>query len=325
MRRGAALAIAGVAGIVAGCSDAHSTMNPNTGEAARIAGLGWAMFAASGAVFALVLGLLIPALLRRDRRAEPSELARGDRRWVILAGIVLPSVVVLSLSAATVWALGEDSGPPELHISVLAHQYWWEVRYDGTTAVTANEIHIPVGRTVQLQLDSADVIHSLWVPELGPKRDLIPGRTNLLTWRAREPGEFRGQCAEYCGMQHANMAVDVIVDPPDVFDDWLRHEAADAVAPVSPEATAGERAFSSEPCAACHTIRGTAAAGTSGPDLTHFAERRTIGAGTVINNRGHLGGWIANSQTLKRGNLMPPIPLTPDELRSLLSYLEGLR
>jgi cytochrome c oxidase subunit 2 len=221
--------------------------------------------------------------------------------------------------------LADDHGPATEHITIIGHQYWWEVRYDGTDALTANEFHIPVDEDVAITLESADVVHSLWVPELGPKRDLIPGRVSEITWHAEQTGRYRGQCAEFCGLQHANMAFYVVVEPRDSFDEWLALQESDAAEPSTQAERAGLDAFVEQPCASCHAIRGTEADGDLGPDLTHLASRETIGAGVARLDRGHLGGWISDSQSLKPGNLMPPITLSPEQLQSLLAYLESLK
>jgi cytochrome c oxidase subunit 2 len=199
------------------------------------------------------------------------------------------------------------------------------VRYPEGGIVSANEIHVPVGRPVRLNLTSRDVIHSFWVPQLTVKTDLIPGHTNTTWIQATRPGTYRGQCAEYCGLQHAKMAILVVADPPGTFARWLATEQQPAAAAADPLAARGRLALERNSCAACHTVRGTAATGTVGPDLTHFGGRRTIGAGALANTRGNLGGWIVNSQTVKPGNKMPPQPLTSEELQDLLAYLESLR
>jgi cytochrome c oxidase subunit 2 len=208
---------------------------------------------------------------------------------------------------------------------VTGHDWWWEVHYPAQGIVSANEVHVPVGRPVRLVLTSRDVIHSFWVPQLTVKTDLIPGHTNTTWIQASMPGSFRGQCAEYCGLQHAKMAILVIADPPDAFARWLANERQPATAAADPLAVRGRLALERNSCAACHTVRGTAASGTLGPDLSHFGGRRTIGAGALANTRGNLGGWIINSQTVKPGNKMPPQPLTPEELQALLAYLESLK
>ena len=190
---------------------------------------------------------------------------------------------------------------------------------------TANELHIPVGRRVRILLDAPDVIHSFWVPSLAGKKDLIPGRDNEITIEAETPGTYRGQCAEYCGLQHAHMAFLVVADPPEAFAAWQAAQRKLAAEPVGEEAAEGLRLFLQKPCAACHTIRGTPASGTLGPDLTHVASRQFIAAGELPTTRGSLAAWIADPQTIKPGNNMPMVPLSGDELLDVSAYLASLR
>jgi cytochrome c oxidase subunit 2 len=216
-----------------------------------------------------------------------------------------------------------------LTIRVRGQQWWWQVIYPNHNPAlafeTANEIHIPVGKNVRLELEGVDVIHSFWVPSLAGKQDLVPGRHNILTIRAERPGVYRGQCAEFCGLQHSHMAVLVIAEAGADYDRWVATQRESAVTPTDPEADTGRAVFISKPCAACHTIRGTPAAAKTGPDLTHVGGRRTIAAGLVERTRGSLAAWIADPQTLKPGNNMPLVPLTSDELRALSAYLESLK
>jgi cytochrome c oxidase subunit 2 len=208
-------------------------------------------------------------------------------------------------------------------------QWWWQVIYaDADPALsfqTANEIHIPVGQDVRIQLESADVVHSFWVPSLAGKQDLVPGRSNSLLLRAERPGIYRGQCAEFCGLQHSYMAMMVIADKPADYQRWIAAQRQNGVMPTDADAAAGKLAFLSKPCAACHTVRGTPATGTTGPDLTHIGSRQTIAAGLFETTRGSLAAWIADPQTLKPGNNMPMVPLTSVELRDISAYMESLK
>jgi cytochrome c oxidase subunit 2 len=214
------------------------------------------------------------------------------------------------------------AGDAQLTIEVIGHMWWWEVRYPGGVE-TANEIHVPVGETVRFEVSSVDVIHSFWVPELAPKIDMIPGRTNVLDVRAERPGTYRGQCAEFCGLQHANMALFVVAEARAEFDAWLRNEALPAPVP-GPGATAGLGILLDSSCVGCHTIRGTEASGTLGPDLTHVAARQTLAAGTIANTHENLAAWISHPQSIKPGAVMPPTELSPQELSAVVEYLEGL-
>ncbi|HYJ46860.1 MAG TPA: c-type cytochrome, partial [Pyrinomonadaceae bacterium] len=188
-----------------------------------------------------------------------------------------------------------------------------------------NEIHIPTGQLIKLRLASDDVIHSFWVPNLSGKKDLIPGHEIILTFQADNPGEFRGQCAEFCGFQHAHMGLTIVAEPPDKFDDWMNRQRAPAAQPANDSEQRGQQVFLHAPCIMCHSIRGTDAGGHVAPDLTHLASRKTIAASTLPNTRGHLGGWILNSQEIKPGNHMPPVPLSSEELQALLDYLGSLK
>jgi cytochrome c oxidase subunit 2 len=306
------------------CSDDHNVMRPDGPHGSSIADLGWFMIITAGVIAVVFVGLLLRALWRGGRRARPAN-DRSERAFILAGGVALPLAVVGTLTVLSLNVLNDHAPAGALHITVTGHQYWWEVRYDDAGFTTANEFVIPVGRPVQFTLRSDDVIHSFWVPDLGGKIDMVPGHTNKVVLQASTPGRYRGQCAEYCGLQHAKMAVIVEAMAPADYDAWQQHESGPAVAATTAEARAGQEAFGALPCASCHTIRGTAARGDVGPDLTHFAARQTLGAGAAPNDRGHLGGWIANAQTTKPGNAMPPIPMSPEQLQAVLGYLESLR
>jgi cytochrome c oxidase subunit II len=313
-------------------------LDPRGQGAAEIANLWWLMFALATAVSVLVIALLLGAWWRGRRRAtEPAAGAiraedhrrreRWGRRWIVYGGVVMPVLILVPVSFVTVrtgarLAAPQDTG--ELIVEVIGHQFWFEVRYPEAGAVTANEIHIPTGTAVELQLTTADVIHSFWAPELHGKLDMNPGEVNSLHIDARDPGTYRGFCTEFCGIQHAGMQLLVVAQEPEEFEEWLEDTAAPRPEPPTELAAAGEETFATVGCAGCHAVRGTAYDARIGPDLTHFASRRTIGAALVENNRGNLGGWIANPQSIKPGNLMPPTPLDGDELQELLAYLEAL-
>lgn len=270
---------------------------------------------------------------RREVRRETLPDDRRGIRWILAGGLGFPVVVLIPLFVVTMRSLAvvvARDVEPDLTIEVIGRQYWWEVRYldeaGNRLFETANEIHIPVERNVLMRLQAADVIHSFWVPRLAGKLDMIPGKVNLLRIRADAPGTYRGQCAEYCGLQHAKMAFLVVAMPEEEFRAWAAWQARPAVEPADTLAARGRDVFLSKPCGACHTIRGTTTGSADlGPDLTHLASRSTLGALAMPNNRGHLGGWIADPQAIKPGNLMPAVPLTAEEFRALLHYLEGLR
>jgi cytochrome c oxidase subunit 2 len=292
----------------------QSALHPAGPDAAVIAEITGVLFAGGAAIFVLVMALVAWAVLK-----PPAWLAR--RGAIVAGGIAFPAVVLLALLVYTlVRANALSAGEPALRVEVTGHQWWWHVSYlapDGAVDfVTANELRIPLGQPVEIRLRSADVLHSFWVPSLAGKLDLIPGKDNRLIISASRAGTFRGQCAEYCGGPHAQMAFYVVAQDEQSFDRWRQGQRL-------PAASANDL-FNAR-CAACHTVRGTAASGTLGPDLTHVGGRVSIGAGILPNNRGALAGWIASSQHLKPGNLMPSFrELSGEELAALAAYLESL-
>lgn len=318
--------------LLAGCGGRQSTLHPQSRPAHDIAALWWWMLVAAGLVFFGAVGLLALAAVRRRRTGLPVFGEREDvnQRLVVGFGFVVPLVVLVPLfvvgNLATVGATqAPNPRSTPLTIEVVGHQWWWEVRYPGTAAVTGNEIHIPAATRVNVVVTTGDVIHSLWVPALNRKIDLIPGRRNRVLLEADRPGVYRGQCAEYCGLQHAHMALDVIAEPAARFRAWLADNARPATAPAAPQARSGQAAFLSSGCASCHAIRGTPAAGRIGPDLTHLAGRQTLAGLTIPNTAPMLADWIGDPQHVKPGNRMPDVALRPAELDAVVSYLTGLR
>jgi cytochrome c oxidase subunit 2 len=301
--------------------------------AEHIGELFWAMLLLGGIVFVLFCAALAYALVHGDRAdtgPTPERDLRGGRTILLLGGIV-PAVVLIPLfiwTVRTLDALDPRARPPDLVVHLTGKQWWWEVRYhdpDPTRGfVTANEIHIPTGRRVELRLASTDVIHSFWVPELQGKTDLIPGRTNVTWIQADRPGVYGGRCAEYCGTQHATMGLLVVAQRPEEFRAWADGQRQAAAAPSDSLTLRGRDAFAGSACAACHTVRGTSAGGRLGPDLTHVASRRTLAARLLPNTPGHLGGWIANPQALKPGSRMPRVPMSPEEFTVIHHYLQTL-
>lgn len=263
------------------------------------------------------------------RAGEP-----GDRRaaWVIGGGVAATLVIIVVLVFYSVLLTRDTTrlgGEDALVIEITGHQFWWEIRYahpePNLRVTTANELHIPAGVPVHLRLRSRDVIHSVWIPNLHGKIDLVPGHENVLRLQADAPGRWRGQCAEYCGMQHAKMGLIVVATAPDEFETWLELQRQPARPPEDPVARRGSEVFADAQCAYCHAIRGTPALAQVAPDLTHLASRSTLAAGILPNTRGHLGGWIANPQAIKPGSRMPATPLAAEDLQALLVYLETLR
>jgi cytochrome c oxidase subunit 2 len=284
----------------------------------------------------VVVFLLFLSWKRRHRRGfgdDTAGLKPGERAgWYVVvgAGIVLPVVVVATLFVISDLFLIRTTQAPastatRLTIRVIGHEWWWEVRYPGTRAVTANEIHIPVRTPVRVEVQTADVIHSFWVPELNRKVDAIPEQTNVVELYADAVGRYRGQCAEFCGLQHTHMGMYVFAEAPADFRRWLAVEGSPAAPPASAAARRGRQVFLGGPCSSCHTIRGTDAQGFVGPDLTHLATRTTLGALTVANRRDDLSEWITSSQHLKPGNQMPDVNPSAPDLQSLVVYLQGLR
>jgi len=318
------------------CGGRQSALDPAGPQALHLFNLGNFLYLTAGAVFLAVMAALAMALVRSRRRDVPDTSEAGEgraRRTVILAvgGTVAILLVFLVVSFLTgrAYSVTPLGGRP-LQISVVGHQWWWEVVYNDSvhsrSLTTANEIHVPVGRTVILKMTSHDVIHSFWVPNLAGKKDLIPGYSTTTWFRADRPGMYRGVCAEFCGHQHANMGLLVIAEPPAQFARWYEAQLADAMPPTDTVASTGKNVFmGAHGCVLCHTVRGTDAGGRVGPDLTHLASRRTLAAGTVPNTRGWLGGWVMDPQGIKPGAHMPPNDMRPDELQALLTYLQGLR
>lgn len=315
-------------GGVAGCGGAPAIFDA-AGDAAReINRLWWLLFGLGSAVYLAVMGYLLLALYRR-RQAEylPSPGGGGSTRTVIWGGIVLPALILLvvyGFTVRTLWTLSARAADAEITIDVIGHQWWWEVQYSEQAIVAANEITIPVGQPVRIRLTSADVIHSFWVPELHGKLDMLPGRTNTFWLEADQAGEYWGLCAEFCGTQHTNMRFLVVAVAPAEFTAWLAKQQAPPPAPTTALASQGQQLFLARPCAQCHAIAGTPARGRLGPDLTHFASRRTLAAGLVDNTAGNLAAWLIDPQHLKSGNLMPASLLSARELQALLAYLQTL-
>lgn len=299
--------------------------------AGAILPLTWGVLAISIAVVVGVGALLLAGVIRR-RPTPPQggiETTPGGAAWIAW-GVGLSSLV---LAATIVWtvmtlaAVDAPAGGPKLTVEVTGHQWWWEVRYPnadpGRTFTTADEIRIPAGEPVEVKLIGADVIHSFWVPALMGKTDIIPGQVNRTWIAAAKPGTYRGQCAEYCGVQHAHMALLVVAMPPEEFRAWRERQLTPAPEPASEAARAAEASFVAR-CGRCHTVRGTAARGRRGPDLSHLMSRRSLAAATLPNTTGHLLGWIADPQGVKPGSRMPRIDLAGPELQAIGAFLATL-
>jgi len=312
----------------AGCGGNQSVLDPKGPQAVELAQLSWLLFAFG----TVVLLIVVAALVAAARGPVRARSALASPRAVVWGGVVFPAVTLTVLLAYGVWLTRAAALSPEaadaLRITVVGEQWWWRVQYprsDGAVAA-ANEIRIPVGRPVLFTLSSADVIHSFWVPNLGGKVDMVPGRTTLLRLRADVPGVFRGQCAEYCGGPHALMALEIVALPPAEFEAWLQGQALPGAEPSSLAARRGRELFLGAGCGACHTIRGTPAAGMVGPDLTHLGSRRSVGVDTLAMTPANIARFIRDGQHVKPGNLMPPFRIfSGTDLDALAEYLAGLR
>jgi len=335
---------------LSGCASAQSTLNAKGPAAARIASLSWLMTILFVVVSIAMWALLAVAFAKR--RGSLSEHAPidigGGQAWIAIGGLALPLFVLTvifilglrllaafpihgmhgGMRAGTRPEMEADAIKPE--ILIIGHQWWWEIQYlDGNPDrqfTTANEIHIPTHRPVNIELESGDVMHSFWVPGLHGKVDLIPGHPNFIRIEASGPGNFKGQCAEFCGAQHALMRLLVVAQGEDDYDTWLASQRAPGAVPTSSEAIRGEQIFLSGPCSMCHQVRGTLAGGHVAPDLTHFGSRQYLAANSFPNNDAYLEAWVTHAQSLKPGAQMPDLAqFDGEQLRDLVAYLHQLR
>lgn len=321
--------------LLTACQGEMSALDPHGEGAMHIADLWIVMLIIGAVVYLQVISFLILALFHR-RSPNTSEIGPPDvsppshtaRMFIIANGIAIPIAIltiVFGFNLATLASLSPANTTSTLTIEVIGHRWWWEIRYPQHNVVTANEIYIPVGTRVELRLTSGDVIHSVWVPSLNGKADMIPGQSNTMHLYTDEVGEYRGVCAELCGIQHTNMQFYVIAQLPEDFEQWIVHQQQPAPVPQDELTMRGQQIFLGAACVYCHTINGTSATGIIGPDLTHFGSRLTLGAGAALNTTGNLGGWIIDPQSIKPGNLMPPMYLEGEDLQALLVYLDSLQ
>jgi cytochrome c oxidase subunit II len=329
-------------------SDMQSALNPAGEQGGSIARLWWIYFWVLTAIFVLVAIFLFLAMLPRRTRfagqepagqVDPPNESSERRMSTFVIGAVIASIVVLFVllgidffAGRSIYALNDqntaDADP--LTIKITGHQWWWQVDYENQSEpskamTTANELHVPVGRPVKLTLQSSDVIHSFWVPNMHGKKDLVPGHPTEMWLKATRPGRFRGQCAEFCGLQHAHMRLTFVAESPERFEQWMHSASSHAPQPATDSQQRGLYVFMSNQCMMCHTITGTNARATVGPDLTHIGSRPMLAAGAIPNTRGYLAGWIANPQNIKPGVRMPPNTLPSDDLNALVDYLESLK
>jgi cytochrome c oxidase subunit 2 len=313
---------------------AQTTLNPASPQVRLVNRLGESMFVVASMVFLLVMVALLWSTFRGRDRAAPDPDSRHDRpmRTAVLAATGVTTAILfafLIFDVSVGRSITTNPGKQALQIRVTGHQWWWEVQYRDSLpqnwVTTANEIHVPVGRPVAFELRSTDVIHSFWPPNLSPKKDQIPGDVNSLWFQADSAGVYRGQCAEFCGHQHAKMAFLVVAEPAAEFAGWLARQRDTALTPADSLARHGKDVFLASPCVMCHAISGTSAGSRIGPDLTHLASRRTLAAGTLPNTRANLTGWIVDPQVIKPGVKMPPNQLSGPDLLALVAYLETLK
>jgi cytochrome c oxidase subunit 2 len=318
-----------VALLLSGCGSKQNALAPASGPAKTIASLWWWMFGGLFFGFAVICAILVAAWFRRDRPGVPFFRDPDKTGWAVVLslGFAIPIIGLAGLFVyGDIFVIRSTAAPrvqsTSLTVRVIGHQWWWEVRYPGTSVVTANEIHIPARTRVNLEVRSDDVIHSFWVPQLNRKMDMFPEQTNRLLLVADKPGRYRGQCAEFCGLQHAKMGMYVFADDPAGFQRWIAREAKPAAAAAAK--SPGAQVFMQN-CATCHAIRGTAAQGRTGPDLTHVMSRETLAALAITNTPANLRRWIEDPQAIKPGNQMPALPLSSQQVDQVVSYLEALK
>jgi cytochrome c oxidase subunit 2 len=306
-----------------------STFNPGSAQAQAITNLFVWNLAIAAVIFVLVTALVLYSAYRFRARpgvGEPRQIYGNNRleiAWTAAPALVL--AVIFGFMIPTMRTADPPVGDRQPDLIVTGVQWWWHVEYPQLGVVTANEIHIPAGQQLLIRLESADVIHDFWVPQLGPKRDMVPGHPNTLWIAADAPGTYLGACAEYCGEQHAWMRLRVIAQPQAEFDAWVAQQRQPAAVPAGGAAAEGAQLFQQLTCASCHAIGGTPANAQAGPDLSHLASRQTLGAGVLTNTPENLARWIFDPQAVKPGNHMPSLRLTEAQIQSLVAYLETLQ
>jgi cytochrome c oxidase subunit II len=331
---------------LAGCAGSPSPLTPASSSATTIYNLTVIVFIIAAAVFIIVEGMLFLSVIRFSRKQGPGEpeQVEGNTKfeiaWTAAPAIVLLIVFLVSLQALfplattpvtrTGKTTGSVSSAPDLadangvHVRVVGHQWWWEFIYPDLKITTANELHVPVGAIVTADLESIDVIHSFWVPQLAGKTDVIPGHINHTWFQVAQAGTFHGQCAEFCGIEHADMRFEVVAESQEQFLAWVKQQQA-PLAPTTADAAQGEKAFMSGSCIGCHTIDGTTAQGKVGPNLTHFATRHYFAGAVMENTPVNVARWLADPQAVKPGTLMPNLHLTQDQINALVAYLTSLK
>ena len=332
--------------LLAGCAGSPSPLLPASPNATTIYNLTVIVFVIAAAVFIVVEGILFLSVIRFSRNQGPGEPAQieGNTKfeiaWTAAPAIVLLIVFFVSLQAlfplanTPITRTGKTTGSEALganvsqaeaiYIRIIGHQWWWEFVYPDLGITTANELHVPVGSIITADLESIDVIHSFWVPQLAGKTDVIPGRINHTWFQVGQAGNFHGQCAEFCGIQHANMRFEVVAESKEQFQAWVQQQQS-APTPRTGDAAKGEQIFLSGTCIGCHTVGGTKAQGKTGPNLTHFATRGNFAGAVLQNNPTNLARWLADPQAVKPGTLMPNLKLSQEQIDALVAYLTSLK
>src|SRR5512133_939481 len=333
------LAVVLASTVLEGCATNHDILTPASDNAARVTDLSIAIFWIAAVVFVVVEGLLIYTIIRykgRPGRGIPKQIAGNtplEVGWTAFPSVVLAIVFVLTLRTLSSIVYNPpnplqpaNNNPANaVHIRVIGHQWWWEFQYPDYKITTANEMHVPVGATIFLDIESNDVIHSFWIPALGPKIDGIPGQVNKTWFTTTKAGTYQGQCSEYCGAEHAMMHELVVAEPLDQFNAWVKEQQQPIPDNLTSDAQQGERTFMAMPCGTCHTIDGTSAQGKVGPNLTHLASRSVLAGATYENNTSNLTQWLTNPQDLKPGNHMPNLLTPPSAVNELVAFLQSLK
>jgi cytochrome c oxidase subunit 2 len=303
-------------------------LNPDSPQARALFHLGVVAGVILAVIFVIVAGLIVYALMRfRWREGEPDPHQLAGNTTIEIVWTAIPCVIVVALFALTGRTMSVSDPPPAPtpDLVVIGHQWWWEVHYPKSGVVAANEIHIPAGRALSLRLDSADVLHEFWVPELARKITTVPGHPNHIWLQADTPGTYLGICSEFCGTQHAWMHFLIVAEPEAEFEAWQQAQLRPAAQPLSDVAVKGQALFMQHSCVSCHAIKGTPASALVGPDLTHFASRRQLGAGIADNTPENLRRWLADPQQVKPGVKMPDFKFSDEQITQLVDYLETLK
>jgi cytochrome c oxidase subunit 2 len=326
--------------ILSGCRGAQSALDAGGIQSERLENLWWIFFYICAAVYLIVMAVLLMAWYRTkkvDAETEAEIAPDADREKRLsntVKGAVAVSLIALFALMITSFHAGRginslSQAPEHLAIKIKGHQWWWEVEYQGATpsenVTTANEIHIPVGRPIKLELQSTDVIHSFWLPALHGKKDLVPNYPTVFYFQADKPGTYSGQCAEYCGYQHAKMRFIVVAEAEEDFNNWIKAQRQSSVQPTTDLQKRGQEIFLTSVCTQCHTVQGTIAGGKVGPSLTHVASQQYIAAGSLQNTREHLENWVTDPQKIKPGIRMPMNNYSKEDLQALIEYLESLK